>query len=201
MNQITIGRNKTNNILLQSVDISGFHAVLTQLSENVYLIEDKDSSNGTFVNGQRIRRTTFTKNDVIHIARTPLNNNLLFKKEKKKKIDSENKGDNNNYYKEFKKLELIYDSFIETKEKLQSNQNWMTVGLRVGLAFIPYVGFGLSMLASNYLKKPEKIALLNEEFKIHYVCPKCKRFLGNIPFEGLVNMKKHGAPCNAKWVK
>ena len=202
MKQYKIGKNKTNDIVLSSIDVSGFHAIVTQLSTNVFLIEDKESTNGTFIDGQRIRRTTFTKNDKIAIARTPLDLNLFFKnilrKEPKKEIK---KSDNNDYSEEFQKLEIVYKAYAETKNKLQNDQSWLTTGVRVGLSFIPVVGFGLSMLAGNFLKKPEKQAMLNEEFKVHYVCPKCKRFLGNIPFEGLSNMKKHSPPCNAIWVK
>ena len=203
MKQYKIGKNKTNDIILPSIDVSGFHAIVTQLSTNVFLLEDKESTNGTFLNGQRIRRTTFTKNDKIVIARTSLDNNLFFEKnvvvKEQKKIVK--KTENNDYTKEFQKLEIVYNSYVETKNKLQNNQGWLTTGVRVGLSFIPVVGFGLSMLAGNFLKKPEKLAMLNEEFKVHYVCPKCKRFLGNIPFDGLRNMKKHSPPCNAIWVK
>ncbi len=63
MKQIKIGKNTTNDIVLISADISGLHAVVTQLSENVFLVEDKESTNGTFLNGQRVRRTTFTKKE------------------------------------------------------------------------------------------------------------------------------------------
>lgn len=206
MKQYKIGKNETNDIVLPSIDVSGFHAVVTQLSTNVFLIEDVGSTNGTFLNGQRIRRTTFTKNDKIAIARNLLDNNLFFAKStnvKQKNTPKKEvkKTENNDYSQEFQKLEIVYNSYIETKNKLQNNQSWLTTGVRVGLSFIPVVGFGLSMLASNFLRKPEKQAMLNEEFKVHYVCPKCKRFLGNIPFEGLSNMKKHSPPCNAIWVK
>jgi len=204
MNQIKIGRNRNNNIILDSVDVSGLHVVITQLSENVFLIEDNESLNGTYLNGQRIRRSTFTENDTIFLARTPLNNNLIFKNKQKKESYKNGifkKSENNDYTEGFEKLEFVYNAYIETKEKLQNNQSWLSTGLRVGLSFIPVVGFGLGILASGFLRKPEKLAVLNEEFKIHYVCPKCKRFLGNIPFEGLVNMKKHSPPCNAVWAK
>ena len=79
MKQLKIGKRNTNDIVLEAVDVSGNHAVVTQLSENVYLIEDNQSTNGTFLNGQRIRRSTFTKKDVVHIATTRLDNNLFFK--------------------------------------------------------------------------------------------------------------------------
>ena len=80
MKQYKIGRNNTNDIMLSSMDVSGLHAIVTQLSSNVFLIEDKNSTNGTFLNGQRIKRTTFTKKDKIHIAKTPLDNSIFIRK-------------------------------------------------------------------------------------------------------------------------
>ncbi len=60
------------------------------------------------------------------------------------------KVEDNDYTIEFQKLEIVYSVYIETKNKLQNNQSWLTTGVRVGLSFIPVVGFGLSMLAGNF---------------------------------------------------
>lgn len=235
MKQFKIGRNKSNDIVISAPDVSGTHAIVTKLSKNVYLIEDLNSTNGTFINGQRVRRTTFTFKDNIMLARTPLEMNLLLEKpeainkasqeqkavqkpkpiEKPKPEKKQSKTspktnkiiENNDYSEEFKKLEIVYKAYIDSKNHLQKRQSWMTAGVRVvgsiagALAGFGVLGIGASIIASNFLKDPEKMNVLNEEFKIHYVCPKCKRFLGNIPYEGLVNMKKHGPPCNAIWVK
>lgn len=47
---------------------------------------------------------------------------------------------------------------------------------------------------------PEQMEKLNQQFQIDYVCPKCKQFLGFIPFEGLKNRGECSA-CKTKWVK
>ena len=51
--QITIGRNSTNQIILDHQTISSHHAVIELEGENI-ILKDLNSSNGTFVNGQPI---------------------------------------------------------------------------------------------------------------------------------------------------
>ncbi len=51
--EIHIGRDAQNDIVITEADISRRHARLTR-SENGYLLEDLGSTNGTFVNGQRL---------------------------------------------------------------------------------------------------------------------------------------------------
>ena len=47
---------------------------------------------------------------------------------------------------------------------------------------------------------PEEMEKLNQQFQIDYVCPKCKQFLGFMPFEGLRN-RGHYSACKSKWVR
>lgn len=50
---VTIGREATNDIMVQELEISRRHATIT-FSNRRHLIEDLNSTNGTFVNGRRI---------------------------------------------------------------------------------------------------------------------------------------------------
>lgn len=71
--RITIGRNKQSDIWLDNVKISRQHAVITHNTSGYY-IQDMNSSNGVFVNGQRVTGThRLREKDIIFIA-----NSILF---------------------------------------------------------------------------------------------------------------------------
>ncbi|MFP4322229.1 MAG: FHA domain-containing protein [Anaerolineales bacterium] len=53
---ITIGRDITNDITINDPEVSRHHARLSRQNEH-YIIEDVGSTNGTFVNGQRLSST------------------------------------------------------------------------------------------------------------------------------------------------
>lgn len=64
-NTTTIGREASNEIVLASSYISKYHCKLTK-KENQWLISDLQSTNGTFLNSERLTRTTILRNnDVI----------------------------------------------------------------------------------------------------------------------------------------
>lgn len=54
--RLTIGRDSSNDIVIDNTFISGFHAEFIRQSDGGYEIVDLKSSNGTFVNGKRVER-------------------------------------------------------------------------------------------------------------------------------------------------
>src|SRR5690606_30271476 len=64
--QITIGR-AGNEINLDNPQVSRNHAVLERIN-NQHVLRDVGSTNGTFVNGQRITQHTLVLGDVIQIG-------------------------------------------------------------------------------------------------------------------------------------
>ena len=69
---ITIGREADNDVVLESPQISRYHTRLT-LQGGVYVVEDLGSTNGTFLNGQRVLRPTpVTTGDLIGVGETIL---------------------------------------------------------------------------------------------------------------------------------
>jgi signal transduction histidine kinase len=58
--KITIGRELTNDISLQELKISRYHAVLVAQNGQT-LLQDRKSSNGTYVNGQRLTSSYILK--------------------------------------------------------------------------------------------------------------------------------------------
>lgn len=66
-----IGRNPTTNITLLDEGISREHTmILFDEVDREYLIEDLQSTNGTKVNGKRVRSATLTHGDEIQIGHT-----------------------------------------------------------------------------------------------------------------------------------
>lgn len=66
-----IGRNPTTTITLLDEGISREHAlILLEENEGTYVIEDLQSTNGTKVNGKRVRSATLSPEDEIQIGST-----------------------------------------------------------------------------------------------------------------------------------
>jgi len=67
----TIGRHSSNDIVINDVLASKYHAALTQ-TEDGYLIVDLGSRNGTYVDGKGIQFQSLKGNEEIRIGHTVL---------------------------------------------------------------------------------------------------------------------------------
>ena len=66
--RITIGRKPTNDVQIDNLAISGQHAAVVTILDDSFL-EDLDSTNGTFVNGQQVKKHFLQNNDVIELGK------------------------------------------------------------------------------------------------------------------------------------
>lgn len=66
--RMSIGRRSRNDIVLSHAAVSGEHAVITTILDESFL-EDLRSTNGTFVNGQRVGKHFLQHQDIIKIAK------------------------------------------------------------------------------------------------------------------------------------
>ncbi|HEX6271727.1 MAG TPA: FHA domain-containing protein, partial [Polyangiaceae bacterium] len=66
-NQLTLGRGATGDAVLEASGVSREHAVLTRQGP-VYSIADNKSTNGTYVNGERIKHAALAVNDVLRLG-------------------------------------------------------------------------------------------------------------------------------------
>ncbi len=64
----TIGRDKTCDIVIDSRHVSRRHARIVSTGDGKWSVEDLGSSNGTFVNGQRVELCPISGTDVIEIG-------------------------------------------------------------------------------------------------------------------------------------
>jgi predicted component of type VI protein secretion system len=64
---LKIGRNADNQLHIDDLAVSNHHAQIVTVFDSTY-VEDLDSTNGTFVNGQKIKTHTLHNGDVITIG-------------------------------------------------------------------------------------------------------------------------------------
>ena len=73
MKVITIGRNSQNNVKINDPKVSRHHCQIVQYDNGSYGIVDFGSTNGTYVNGQRIfGEVRLNPNDVVRIGSNTL---------------------------------------------------------------------------------------------------------------------------------
>jgi hypothetical protein len=68
----TLGRRADNDIVFADRGVSGYHCVLEREGTDHFVLADLGSTNGTFVNDQRIGRQPLRNGDVVAIANIAL---------------------------------------------------------------------------------------------------------------------------------
>jgi hypothetical protein len=68
---LTIGREHDNNIEIKDPDVARYHARILR-EKDQFLVEDLNSSTGTWVNGERGQRIVLSHGDVIRVGQTEL---------------------------------------------------------------------------------------------------------------------------------
>ncbi len=68
---MTIGREHDNNIELKDPDVARYHARIVHERGN-YVVEDLDSTTGTWVNGQRTKKAPLNHGDVVRVGSTEI---------------------------------------------------------------------------------------------------------------------------------
>lgn len=64
----TVGRKPQNDIQIDNLAISGEHAVFVAILNDAFL-EDLNSTNGTYVNGQSVKKHVLKDNDVVELGK------------------------------------------------------------------------------------------------------------------------------------
>jgi hypothetical protein len=194
-----------NTLIVEYPKISSKHCQIRQVSDEEFVIEDLDSTNGTFVNGRRIKQTLIKPDDELKLADMVIDATLLLslfqKISEKVGIKYAELKKNSEINADFLKLKKVYEKYVSDKKKLMMGSSITSTGLRAGLSMIPYVGTALGIVATGMTGTVQaKMYELDEKFKMEYICPVCFRFLGNEPFD---NLNKRGTCvyCKSKWKK
>ena len=64
----TLGRRPYNDMVIDNLAVSGEHAVLQMVGNDVF-IEDLHSTNGTYINGKAIKKQLLAHNDTVEIGK------------------------------------------------------------------------------------------------------------------------------------
>jgi pSer/pThr/pTyr-binding forkhead associated (FHA) protein len=68
----TVGRASRSDFILDAALVSRIHCRLVTADSGELVVEDLDSTNGTFVNDRRVRRATLSAGDRLRVGRVEL---------------------------------------------------------------------------------------------------------------------------------
>jgi len=71
-NEMTIGRAKDRDMRLDAMGVSRRHAVIQRLNEQQFVLIDTDSTNGTWINSERIKEAILKDRDLITLGDSSL---------------------------------------------------------------------------------------------------------------------------------
>ncbi len=172
-NVISIGRTKDNDLVIDNIKVSRKHALLEKKGDE-WIIEDLDSSNGTFINGKRIKRESVTPNDVITIGGVPLNLERLFSDKKEISGDIQIAADNLTF---------------RVKDKLIVDNIGLTIlpGEFVGLIGPSGAGKTTLMMMMNGVVKPSEGDVLINDQSLYANFDSFKGQIGYVPQDDIIH--------------
>lgn len=216
----TFGRASDNDVKYSETDISGHHARVTMIDTVTFLVEDLNSSNGTFVNGYRINKSTISLKDELRLSQyTIVNLAEIFNL--KKQNTQQPKSDPKDFIQEFEALRSVWDKYQRDRIAITKSHQKRTTLVRSGITLSPLIiwyvllftvdensaagraiksnyiifsvlGSTIAMMFTGNMSPIEELMQLDEEFRVTYVCPnsQCRTQLGNVPWQSYYNQGK-----------
>lgn len=223
--EIIVGRHGNQPFAIADRSVSSKHLKVTTLANGKVQIEDLGSTNGTFVDGQRIIKKVVTPETIVTLGSSyqlrisdaiPVETPASGSKQPASKQRVAERID-------ISHLKRVWEDYDEAKKAiLKDNATkqfdrmlpMMILGLiGVAISFLGFLGpyrFLITAITlivaavltvrarSSQSDVSVKLVELDDQLKIDYICPKCKSFLGALPYE---NIKNRGCCpyCKSKW--
>jgi len=126
----TIGRSKSNDIVIDDPSVSREHLRVELENTGKITVEDLDSSNGTLVNGRRIRKSLLVANDQLLLGdyRVDVNNLMMYLQELYREKSKD-------YSIPFRAMIPDFEIYEREKRKIM-NSGKKGAYLRVGLSLV-----------------------------------------------------------------
>lgn len=188
--EIIIGRQ--GDLKIDDPAVSRKHAKITRTPEGL-CIEDLDSTGGTYVNGNRIKKKKLNPADEIKLGTFPI---------KYSRLEQAFPLSDKEFSLRFQELKEVYDTYTRSRLRMQSQSQGKTMlkrtipmaipgvlmmvarditpaAMPVGILLSAAAIIGGNLWAAKEQKNiPMKLHELEEDFKISYTCPSCHRYFG-----------------------
>ncbi len=66
--EVRVGRNPKSDLVVKDRRVSGFHLLIRATDDGQFLLEDQDSANGTYRNGEKVKQARLLHGDVLKIG-------------------------------------------------------------------------------------------------------------------------------------
>lgn len=206
----TIGRSKNNDFVIDDPSVSRVHLRVELENMGKISVEDLDSSNGTLVNGRRIRKSLLVRNDQLLLGNYQVDVNKLLMD--LQKLYQEKSKD---YSIPFKAMISDFETYEQEKRKIM-NSGKKSGYIRVGLSLLVMVillvfpdiipdnlrypailsvgilGSIFAINGQNAGKRRDELDLLQARYEDNLTCPNpnCKAPLINRSLAAWKEMKK-----------
>ena len=193
--QITLGSRADNDFSYQNPSVSGYHAVL-KIENSVVIIEDLNSTNGTYINGKPVKESILKSDDKLELGVFEVPVDELFKT-----INSLELQDKKDFCQEYNDMLANFKNYRKKKIAISTPPKWPII-LRVTLTillitawlmtdtiprqylFILTLLIGLtavlpSLFMGSATLRNERLDDLKNEYESMLSCPKCKTSMIN----------------------
>lgn len=196
MHQKTIIFGREAERKIPQDDVSSQHAKITYLGNNEFEIEDLNSSNGTYVNGYRIRKAIVGVNDQVRLSSgVVLDLVKEFQVQTGGVLNKDLKKSNpKDFTVEFERLKPVYEEYKRKRKQLKTKHQRKVALIRAGITLAPMslmfmgvqgilIGLIGSTLANTLTAGydiDEQLEEMDEQFRLRYICPnpKCQKQFG-----------------------